>query len=257
MGYEDIRRDEARLMKRFEELANKAYAQNIYLFTNFLSLAEQDLFYQCKPDRFPSGYTVFGGVDQAERVMIRFGNKEELGYEQQFPIHCIQISPAARKFAEELTHRDYLGALMNLGIERSTMGDILICDKDAYLFCEETISSYVMENITRIRHTDVVCMKLEELPEILRKEPVVEEFTVASQRIDAVVSRLYNIARSTAAELLASGKVWVNGRMVMKSTMLLHSNDVVSVRGYGKFIYYGETRQTRKGRLSVSAGVYK
>ena len=115
---EDEKREEARLKKRWAELSNKSYAQNIYLFTDFLNLAEQEIFWQCASDFSQSGFRLRGGYDQAERVMIGFGNPQELGYEMEFPIQCIEISPLQRKFSEELTHRDYLGALMNLGIDR-------------------------------------------------------------------------------------------------------------------------------------------
>lgn len=75
-----------------------------------------------------------GGVDGCERQILRFGDEESLGYDAGFPICCIEIKPLIEKFADALTHRDYLGALMHLGIERSTLGDIMIRDKTAYLF---------------------------------------------------------------------------------------------------------------------------
>ena len=253
---EDEKREEARLKKRWAELSNKSYAQNIYLFTDFLNLAEQEIFWQCASDFSQSGFRLSGGYDQAERVMIGFGNPQELGYEMEFPIQCIEISPLQRKFSEELTHRDYLGALMNLGIDRCTTGDILIEDGTGYLFCNAVISPFIMENLTKIRHTSVKCKSMEQLPAVLKREPVLQELTVASLRIDAVIARLYNIARSSGTELFLSGRIWVNGRRVEKTSLLLKDGDMVSVRGYGKFVFYGQQRQTKKGRLCVAVGRY-
>lgn len=79
-----------------------------------------------------AGITLYGGREEAERKILRFGSEAELGYEQPFPICCIRIRPLSAKFADKLSHRDYLGALMNLGIERSTMA--IFCRERAKLF---------------------------------------------------------------------------------------------------------------------------
>ena len=102
------------LKKRFRELARKCYQQNQYTFTGFLSLADLSCFYETEKEISYVPYTIWGGSDLCERVMIRFGSEEELGYEEEFPIVCIEVKPLAAKFADELTHRDFLGALMNL-----------------------------------------------------------------------------------------------------------------------------------------------
>lgn len=253
----DLQKDEAQLKKRFLELYEKAYQRNVFLFTGFLGLAEQESFWQCSGQMNRDSFSLSGGMQDAERVMIRFGNPQELGYEQEFPIVCMHLYPPRKKFAEDLTHRDFLGALMNMGIERSLLGDILVQDREAWLFCNESIAPFLMENLTGVRHTNINCELREELPEICKRQLETQEFTVASERIDAVVSRLYNIARSNGAALFTTDKVWVNGRRMEKSTYLLKTQDVVSVRGFGKFVYYGTTRETKKGRLSVSVGVYR
>ena len=109
---------------RFHDLAERSYARDLFTFTGFLGLGEQDAFWQEEPKLKYAGYTLYGGCENADRVMVRFGNAEKFGYDVPFPIVCIHIRPLASKFADELTHRDFLGALMNLGIDRSTLGDI-------------------------------------------------------------------------------------------------------------------------------------
>ncbi len=255
--FTDLQKDEAQLKKRFEELADKAYQRNIFLFTGFLSLAEQEVFWRFAGQMPKESFSLFGGMEDAERVMIRFGNPKELGYEQGFPIVCLHMCPPQKKFAEDLTHRDFLGALMNLGIERSLLGDILVQEREGWLFCNESIAPFLLENLCRVRHTSISCEMLTQLPEVCKRQLETQEFTVASERIDAVVSRLYNIARSNGAALFTTDKVWVNGRLVEKPTYILKPQDVVSVRGFGKFVYNGTTRETKKGRLSVSVSVYR
>ena len=96
------------LQKRLSELANRSYGQNMFTFTDFLSLPELDLFYQNEPQLRYAGVTVFGGTREADRKVIRFGNPDDLGYEEEFPICCIVIEPLLEKFGEILNHRDYL-----------------------------------------------------------------------------------------------------------------------------------------------------
>ena len=117
------------LKKRFRELAEKCYRNNQYTFTGFLGLSEAACFYELEKELSYVPYTLFGGSDLCERVMLRFGSQEQLSYTEEFPISCLKISPLSQKFGEELGHRDFLGALMNLGIERSTLGDILVCGR--------------------------------------------------------------------------------------------------------------------------------
>lgn len=145
------------LKNRIRELADKSYNQNQYTFTGFLGLAEQDALWQVEREVKFAGITLYGGREEAERKILRFGSEAELGYEQPFPICCIRIRPLSAKFADKLSHRDYLGALMNLGIERSTIGDILPGEGEAFLFCQDTIAEFICDNLEQIRHTHVRC----------------------------------------------------------------------------------------------------
>ena len=111
--------EEEREMRRFEELAEQCYARSRYTFTDFLGLSEYALFLTASPRFSYVPYTVFGGAEGCERVMVRFGSAEVLSYpEEAFPIACLLIAPSAPKFAEPFSHRDCLGAVMNLGIKR-------------------------------------------------------------------------------------------------------------------------------------------
>ena len=156
-----MEKEDILLQKRFTELANRYYTQNMFTFTNFLSLPELDLYYRIEPQLNFAGVAVFGGSEGVDRKVIRFGNPAELGYEEEFPICCIAIEPLLEKFGEHLSHRDYLGALMNLGIERENLGDIYIKGKTGYVFCLNQIAPYIMENLSQVRHTHVKLRILE------------------------------------------------------------------------------------------------
>lgn len=239
------------LKKRFAELAQKSYRQNVYCFSGFLSLAEQDVFYQVKSEYPETDCTLYGGNDDCERQMARFGSEEQLGYEQPFPIVCIRIKPLLAKFAEELGHRDYLGACMNLGIERSTLGDILVRPDCAYLYCAETISPFIVENLTKIRHTNVRCSVFTGTAETLRQEKIRREYQVSSERVDGVAAKVFGLSRAQILEIFRQKHVFVNGRLQESNSAPLKAGDRVTVRGYGKFVYGGVTHMTRKGKCGI------
>ena len=124
--------EERQWRNRFSELAERAYARGRYEFTDFLSLAEVQYLYSAEKELAYAGVALWGGYEGAERQIAGFGN---CAYEAAFPVCCLKITPTNAKFAEELTHRDYLGALVNLGLERSTLGDILPVRGAAYVYC--------------------------------------------------------------------------------------------------------------------------
>lgn len=246
------------LQKRILELANKSYNGNIYTFTNFLSLSELNVFYAVEREISYVPYTLFGGTCDCERVVIRFGSEDTCGYLEDFSIDCVEISPLLEKFGEELSHRDYLGALMNLGIERATLGDIIIIKKKAYVFCLEKMSAYIVENLDKIRHTNVRCRvcSSEDIPASTITNLERMNLVISSERLDAVVAKAYNLSRSQALELFRAKKIFVNGRICENNSALPKSGERISVRGFGKFTYIGKSYETKKGKLAVEIDKY-
>ena len=244
------------LKKRLAELAEKSYRNNQYVFTNFLNMAEMNAFYEIRKDISYVPYTEFGGTENCERLMLRFGSEELFGYEEPFPICCIEVKPLIEKFADSFTHRDFLGAVMNLGIEREVVGDIAVKGKTAYIFCTEKIAPYLAENLVQVKHTSVSCTVLENAPDILK--PVLEkrEVTAASERIDVILGKLCNLSRSQSIVAFREKKVFVNGRQCENNSYQLKAKDVVTFRGFGKFIYEGVKYETKKGKICAEVSVY-
>lgn len=243
------------LKKRFLELSNRAWRQNLFTFTGFLSLAEQDMLWQAVKEA-GAFVSLEGGIAHAERRMARFGNPEDFGYEEPFPICCLLIEPVQEKFADAFTHRDFLGAIMNLGIDRSTVGDILLDQKRAYVFCQETMADWLMENLAQVRHTNVRCHRVESAGALPERKLMPKEEQVASLRCDGIVAAVWNLSRSQSQTLFSQKKVFVNGRQQESGSALLKPGDVVSVRGMGKFIFREEKHTTRKGRLVVGIELF-
>ncbi len=249
----DTEKDIQQFKNRLRDLADKSYKQNIFTFSSFLGLPEQDVFWQIERDIKHVGFT----LSEGDRKVIRFGNPAELGYEEPFPIVCIHITPLLPKFADKLSHRDFLGSLMNLGIDRSTLGDIVVGEKEGYLYCLDTIAEYICENLTKIKHTNVRCQVVEDGQEILQEEPVEEKILVSSERLDGVIAKVYQMSRGDALEHFRAKRVFVNGRLCENNSRSLKLGDIVNVRGYGKFIYDGVAYETKKGKLNVTVKVFK
>ena len=245
------------LRNRFRDLAEKSFQQNIFTFTGFLGLGEQDVFWRMEKELGHAGYTLFGGMEGMDRKIVRFGSEQEFGYTVPFPIVCIHIKPLLQKFADKLSHRDFLGALMNLGIERSTIGDILVGDREAYLFCLDSIAEYICQNLEQIKHTRVKCRITEDVGEIPAEEPEQEKVQVSSLRVDALLARVYNKSRGDCLELFRTGRVFVDGRLCENNSRILKGGETVNARGYGKFIFTGQVRETRKGKLNAEVAVFR
>lgn len=242
------------ISKRFVDLSKQANRKGIVMFSDFLSINEQLILQQNK-DRLESEYQMSGGYEYAERQMVAF-IPDALFYEWDYPMQCIRIRPAYPRFAEKLTHRDVLGALMSLGIERSKIGDLIVNDSDMFFFAKEEIAPYIVEQLTSVRHT-VVTLEAEPdshidyVPQFEEKEAI-----VTSNRLDAVIAAICNLSRSASLRMIQEGKIFVNGAESLHNTYYCKQGDVLSIRGFGK-VRFGETLGvTKKDRIRFSYQIF-
>lgn len=243
--------DDQILKGRLLDLAKRSYNQNIYTYSNFLSVAELSLLEDLKDDLSYIHYECFGGNELSERQIVGFGSEEDFGYAGHFPIAVIKISPLLEKFSDPLNHRDFLGALMHLGIERSTLGDILVKEKTAYLFCLDSIADYICTELTKVKHTNVKCEITDLDIPALKPTLVDEEFPVSYLRLDGIIASLLKCSRSEALSFFEDKKVTLNGHVTGRNSTLLKDGDIFSVRGHGKFIFTGSGGTTRKGKIYI------
>lgn len=250
-----MNKEETMLRKRLIELSNQAFQRDIVLFSDFLNLNELNILHTTPKNMFPARYETYGGYDLSERQMVAF-LPDALYYEYDYPVKVIEICPANSKFAESLSHRDYLGAVMNLGIERCKLGDIIVDDNKAEIFAREEIAPYIVENITRIRHT-VVTASMKDATELIY-EPKFEliKGTVPSIRLDTILSTAYNTSRSKVTSLIESAKVFVNGKLITSNGYHLKEGDMISVRGLGRISYDSVISETKKGRFLIAIKKY-
>ncbi|WP_076777388.1 YlmH family RNA-binding protein [Lachnoclostridium phocaeense] len=250
-----MNKEEVMLQKRLIELSNLSYKRDIVTFSDFLNLNELNILHTTPKDLFPSRYETYGGYEPAERQMVAF-LPDALYYDYQYPISVLRISPANRKFAEELSHRDFLGGILHLGIERSCLGDLLVEDSVCHVFVTDTMADFICEQLTRIRHTVVKTEKID--GESFSFTPRLETVkgTVASVRLDTVLSVAFPLSRSRMTGLVEGGKVFVNGKLITSNGYRLKEGDIISVRGMGKLVYQGVLSETKKGRQYIQVGKY-
>ncbi len=203
-----------------------------------------------RKDFLPMEPILFGGFDGAERQMVAFVPDYE---EPSFPICAVKISSP---MINSLSHRDFLGSILGLGIKREKCGDIIISEKEAFVILSEEISSYVLNSLEKVGRVGVKC-EIVSLSEIKIPEKSFKPITgtVSSLRLDAVVSLFWGKGRSKASEIIAGGLVFINGIQVMKNDFHLKDGDIISLRGKGKAtLSVGGT--SKKDRIFITLNVW-
>lgn len=236
------------------DLASRASRGGYYTYSDFLSLAEQDTLLKTKTE---VSFSFYGGYENSERKIAVFGSEDDFGYSEEAPIACIQVTPLSQKYADALSHRDFLGSVTGLGIKRDVTGDIIIHENTAYIFCLESISDFIIENLKKVKHTDVKCNRVYSLPEEIESHK--EDMTVfsSSERADAVVAAVLNISRNESEKLFSQKLIFSDSKLIEKPDMTLKEGSIVSVRGHGRFLYCGISKTTKKGRFCIKIQMYK
>ncbi len=246
-----LTQEELQKQRRFAELAERSYSAGRVLFTDFLSLGDLDLLLQCKRELDYAGVALFGGAKDCERVMARFGEEDA-----PFPIVCIKAEPAQQKFADPLTHRDILGALMNLNIAREKTGDIYLHENVAYLFCTESVAPIILEELVKARHTKLKCSVCEHIPDSIASRVEERFLQIASERLDVLVAAVFKLSREESLELFRGKLVFVGGRCTENNSGTAKAGDLISVRHHGRFRYLGIMSTSKKGKLNVTVEVF-
>ena len=244
------------LLRRAEDLARRCEKTASVTHTGFLTPAE--------------AYAVeqWAGHGTGCTVLLRGGgteNERRAAFFLPAWMEPEDFNPADYLCALHLTarfgapgHRDILGAVMALGIQREWVGDILTDGEQAWLYCLPSVKNHLLLSLDRVGRWGV---KTEELPPDRVPQPKrrrrEETFSVKSLRLDAVCAGMFRLSRTAAAEAIAQGLVQQNYAEALKPDAPVRAGDVISLRGKGKgeILQAGE-RESRRGRMVVSAGMY-
>lgn len=237
------------LPARTADLINLCSKTNSPKFLGFLT--NDELAVAIKQFKINNKYSIFGGYEAAERAMICA--MPDWCDEVHFPITAITFT---YRSCDKLTHRDFLGALMALGIARETIGDILVDSGRAVVFVVDEVSKYIIAEVKKIGNVGVTLTEgfCEPLPQIGKKQSF--SVTIASPRLDCIVAALCNTSRKQACEKIADGYVSVNSIGVTKATICIRPNDKVTIRQKGKFQIVSCDEHSKKGRIILKYDKY-
>ncbi|EYE88444.1 hypothetical protein Q428_08085 [Fervidicella metallireducens AeB] len=214
------------------------------VFTSFLGPDEQILLSKmCESEDLCVNF--FGSKGCFERAMAVISSYK---YEGDIPLEVIKIT-ANMKF-EKLEHKDYFGTLLSLGIKKEKIGDINVYSDGAEIWISREISDYVCLNLNKIKHTGV---KVNKIPVHEARERVQEfkitNVNVASTRLDCFVSEITGLSRSLAASKVKSGDVKLNHCVIEDTSFKVSEGDIISIRGFGRFIVHSFIKTSKSGRL--------
>ena len=250
-----MNKEEHYLQNRLMELAHTSYVRNIYTYSDFLNISEQSILLHISKELPPVNFHLTGGNDYAERNLAVFA-PQTVYYEQEPPISIIKIAPISPQYADSLSHRDFLGAILNLGITRAKIGDLFVKNNTAYVFCISEIAPYILENLSKIRHTLIQCSYSGEPTEQITPEFRTIQGTIGNIRLDSLIATAFSTSRSSIISYIEAGKVFVNGKLITSNGYTPKTGDIISVRGKGRFVYESLLKTTKKGRNLVSVKRY-
>lgn len=221
-------------------------------FMPFMSERKQAVLFSELKKAYFDNYLFFGGYGNSERKMLGLFFDEPC--EDCFPISAVEFS--FRK-CDKLTHRDFLGALMSLGIERETVGDILVEDGRAVVFVKTELSDYIMSQISKVGSVGVKVddADLSKLPQGIGFEE--KTYIVSSLRLDNIVAAVCRLSREKTRTVIMADSVCVNFEETKNVSLNLKEDDVFTIRGKGKFVLKSILGTTGKGRIRISVIHYK
>lgn len=246
-----ITKDEDKLMlSRMCDLAMRAEKSGRYMYSRFLNPGEQMLVESRKT--LLGEVSFFGGYEGADRCVASFAGED--WDEIRYPITALKIIPSSKK---AYSHRDYLGSLLALGIDRELTGDIVTTDDGAYVFVMEDIADFIEMNLFKVASSTVKIVPVDNPEEIAAKRQFKEtSATVSSLRFDCVLSAAANKSRSVSASLIEEGLASVNYEVVKNTSFQIKDKDVISLKGFGKLIVETDGTLTKKGRIHLNFKKY-
>ncbi len=236
-------------------------SKNKITYTDFLNISEISVIKKFLKENKVSNYIFYGGRENSDRSILifypeKFSTREILEKNLEKILEVIKIKlPNNIKYE----HGEILSGIMKLGIKREKFGDIIITDYGADIISLSEVSKYLQEglkDLTRFRKSEIIVENIKSLTKIKNEFEDIN-IIVSSIRLDNFVSELAKCSRSMAEEIINSGKVFLNSVNEFKISKKIEINDIITIRGKGKFIFNGIEKETRSGRLLLNIKKYK
>ena len=227
--------------------------KNEFKLTKFLDFEEQK---ELRKTTSKDSYLYFEGgyeLSERKRAIVLF-NDEDVSFDD-FDIKIYEI--LFESDIKQISHRNILGTLMSLGINRNSFGDILITEDKYYLFVTSEISKYIEQNFLMVNHIPLKLIEINDLSLIKLPIPHEENINVSSMRLDAIISRAMRKSRNDSAEIISKGLVLINHKECLNISQNVKINDIISIRHFGRIEVLEILKTTKKDRLVLRIGVKK
>lgn len=235
-------------------------SKNKITYTDFLDISSLAIVKKMLLEEKVSNYIIFGGRENADRNIVIF-------YPEKFSIEMVEknyskiLEVIRIKLPNNISyeHREFLSGIMKLGIKREKFGDILVTETGADIISLVEVSKYLEEglkDLTRFRKSIITIENINNL-EVVENEFENFNIIVSSIRLDNFVAELANCSRTRAVEAIEEGRVFVNSINEFKPSKKIDINDIITIRGKGKFIFDGIEKETKSGKQLVSIRKYK
>lgn len=258
--------DDQILLSSIKDKINQAYRKNCPTFSQFLDMRQASIVRNAVKYEQNVQVWFYGGYDEAERVTALFlpdylycDNEEEM----KASLFSDDSAPLSLLHAEKdnfhtLTHRDYLGALMGLGIKREMIGDILVNENGADIVIMSKIAPYLLENLTSAgRATLTPEIRPLSLLQTSASTAAEEFYTVSSLRADVVAAALFKLSRKDVSEIIGKHLLFINGVECVKAEKPLQEGDKIVIRTKGKCILKEIQGLSKKGKVRIIVEKYK
>lgn len=253
-----------------KDLAGACLRDDYLTCTSFLGFSQQSAF---ASKLVSEGYSLsrpfgaegffYGGYPEAERKVLVFlpsylTQEDILASEDGDlqPLSCLHMVPKSEKFASKMGHRDYLGALLGLGVERERIGDILVGESDAYAYVKKENAEFIASSLKEVGRNKVIVQEVGLLSCPYRPEMEERSFSVSSLRLDTILAGAFHLSREQAKEQIDAGNVFCTSapsRVDARPKIGEH----ISLRGKGKFLYLGGAGTSKKGKIIVKIKIPK
>ena len=245
----ELQSDEAQFSARIGELGARCLTEQKPVWTDFLEPPQLEQAQAVLHWKTGTRYQSFGGYHQAERRRLVIYPDYYLAETIQPALACLEVTADG---SPEFTHRDYLGALLNLGLRREKIGDLLVQNSSCQMICHPDLEEYIRLNLTRVGSHPVTVQPIEPeqlTPPTLRAKEI--RSTVASLRLDAVAALGFGESRTKMAREIKADRVRVNWKPVKNPDQVVNPGDVISIRGRGRVIFQELSGRSKKGRQGI------
>ncbi len=240
--------------RRIADLARLVSKRGEPAFSDFLDPARAELWSRAIMKEYHITARAFGGFADAERCILGLSDAEIPN--DDYPISVVSVTYDTKENPKAPTHRDFLGSVLGLGLDRSKIGDILISDNQAHIFAHTKMAGFIADNLLTVGKTSVHTQIVNVADLEAQTTAKNMRCTVNSLRVDCVIAEAFNLSRTKAADLVDAERVFLNWAVTTKRERAVSAGDTITVRKMGRVKLVEVIGQSKKGKWIVELEIF-